>query len=210
MKRAMERIGYERVIAVPSGIPLADINWRPWAGGRKTVLYPSGSATERKGLEDFRIVAHSLAQEAAGVRFIAPNFPGDDVIPSMPYLPRQELLTLMRESYLVVLPIRWDEPFGLVAVEAMACGRPVVAYASGALPEIVLDGETGLLVPRGDTRALRAAVKSLLSDESRCAAMGVAARRRAETHFGVDRMTEGYLSVVREVCGPLPLRSGEN
>ncbi len=80
------------------------------------------------------------------------------------------------------------EPFGLVNIEAMAMGRPVVAFAHGALPEIVLDGETGLLVAPGDEAALAAAVVGLLGSPARRREMGQAGRTCAEQCFTAERM----------------------
>ena len=78
-----------------------------------------------------------------------------------------------------VMPSIWPEPQPLVTFEAMACGRPVVASATGGLPEVVIDGETGLLVPAGDVDALRDALRALLSDPVLRRRLGEAARRRA-------------------------------
>jgi len=77
-------------------------------------------------------------------------------------------------------------PFALL--EAMAAARPVVATTVGGVPELILDGQTGLLVPSKDPQALAEAVISLLKNPSRAEAMGVAARQRVLSHFTVDRM----------------------
>jgi len=77
-------------------------------------------------------------------------------------------------------------PFALL--EAMAAARPVVATAVGGVPELILDGQTGLLVPPKDPQALAEAVISLLKNSSRARAMGLAARQRVLSHFTVDRM----------------------
>ncbi len=93
------------------------------------------------------------------------------------------------------------EPFGLVNLEAMAMRKPVVAFAHGALPEIVLDGETGLLVQPGDEGALADAVLDLLSDPQRRSAMGAAARERVEAHFTAQRMVAEVDSALAAVLG---------
>lgn len=90
------------------------------------------------------------------------------------------------------------EPFGLVNIEAMAMGRPVAAFAHGALPEIVLDRETGLLVPPGDELALAEAVSVLLCDSSLRSKMGQAGRSRVEAHFTAQRMVEGVETTLGE------------
>ena len=97
-------------------------------------------------------------------------------------LPVDELARLYNESELLVSPSLY-EGFGLPAAEAMACGTPVVATTAGAFPEVIADGETGVLVPPADARALADAIASMLADPARRAAMGEAGVRRIERHF---------------------------
>lgn len=79
-----------------------------------------------------------------------------------------------------------DEPFGRVIVEAMAAARPVVAFAGGGVPEIVIDGETGRLVAPGDANAMADAMLDVARLPALAAQMGQAGRRRAEAHFSID------------------------
>jgi starch synthase len=76
------------------------------------------------------------------------------------------------------------EPLGIVNLEAMACGTAVVGSRTGGIPEVVADGETGLLVPPGEPEPLAAALNLLLSGPDRAAAMGHAGRKRAVAEFG--------------------------
>jgi alpha-maltose-1-phosphate synthase len=71
-----------------------------------------------------------------------------------------------------------------VNLEAMACGTAVVASRTGGIPEVVADGQTGLLVPPGEPEALAAALNALIRDPDRAAAMGRAGRKRAVAEFG--------------------------
>jgi glycosyltransferase involved in cell wall biosynthesis len=99
-----------------------------------------------------------------------------------------------RRAELLVHPARW-EGFGLALLEAMLAGKPVVATRVSATPEIVTDGETGLLVPPDDDEALTDAVLALLGDPARAAAMGEAGLARARSEFSVARMTERTAAV---------------
>lgn len=96
-----------------------------------------------------------------------------------------------RASCLLV-PIVWPEPFGLVMVEAMASGTPVIAFNAGAAPEIVVDGETGYVVE--DVDGMVEAVRRLDSiSPRRC-------RQHAEQRFGVSRMVDDYLRMYEGIC----------
>jgi glycosyltransferase involved in cell wall biosynthesis len=95
-------------------------------------------------------------------------------------------LAVLRGAAALLVPIRWDEPFGLTMVEAGACGVPVVAFARGAVPEIVADGRTGSTVPPGDVDAMCAAVERVpVIDRGTC-------RSHVEQNFAAARMTQGY------------------
>jgi glycosyltransferase involved in cell wall biosynthesis len=87
------------------------------------------------------------------------------------------------------------ESFGMSAVEAMACARPVVATANGALPELVQDGVTGSVVPRGDVDALAHALSTLTQDAERRRAAGAAARVRCEQLFDLRACAASYLEL---------------
>ncbi len=90
------------------------------------------------------------------------------------------------------------EPFGLSILEATAHGLPVVAWREGGPAEIVVDGETGLLVPPGDSAGLTAALDALLADTSRRAAMGARGRERAATAFNPSHAAASFLALLRE------------
>ena len=95
------------------------------------------------------------------------------------WLDADALLAAYARCDVCVVPAIWPEPFGIVAVEAMAAGRPVVASAVGGLASTVVDGETGLLVPPGDPAALAAALERLLDDRALAARLGASGRDRA-------------------------------
>ena len=99
----------------------------------------------------------------------------------------------LRRAELLVHPARW-EGFGLALLEAMLAELPVVATRVSSIPEIVVDGETGLLVPADDTAALAAAVSRVLDDPGD---LGLRGRQRAQDDFSVARMADRTLDVYR-------------
>lgn len=109
----------------------------------------------------------------------------------------------------VVVNCSQDEPFGRVLIEAMACGRPVVAFRSGAVPEIVQEGVTGVLVKFGDTAGMAEAILGLLRDRERGTAYGEAGRARVAARFSLQAATRGVEAVYAELAGQrLPAGGG--
>ena len=116
-------------------------------------------------------------------------------------LGRDEVRAAWRRAAVAVVPSRWDEPFGMVAIEALTAGVPVVASRVGALPELVRDHVDGLLVRPGDERDLGAAVERLLTDERLRTAMSAAARAgsvRFSANEVIPRVEAVYEHVIRE------------
>ena len=102
------------------------------------------------------------------------------LIPGM--LTKAEVIQILSHATAFVCPSEY-EPLGIVNLEAMACGCAVVASAVGGIPEVVVDGVTGLLVPPGDDAALSAAINALIRDPDRSAALGARGRERAVAEF---------------------------
>ena len=105
---------------------------------------------------------------------------------------------ILRACDVALLP-SWEEPFGRVVVEAMAMAVPVVATSVGGPAEIIRDGIDGLLVAPRQPEALAGAITWLLADESRCRAMGAAARTAAVERFGQERHGAGVTALYREL-----------
>jgi glycosyltransferase involved in cell wall biosynthesis len=102
------------------------------------------------------------------------------------------------------MPSVW-EGFGLVLLEAMAAGRPIVASRVATIPEVVLDGETGILVPPGDAPALAEALVQMAHDRQLAARLGEAGRRRLQQHFSLQKMVADTELLYRELAGDLEL-----
>jgi glycosyltransferase involved in cell wall biosynthesis len=151
-----------------------------------------GRMHETKGVFDAIAVAKQLKQKLLLVGSkgdqvywdtkIKPNL--DESISYAGFVPRNELYKYYRRAKAFLMPIHWEEPFGLVMAEAMACGTPVIAFRRGAVPEVVIDGKTGFIV---DTvEEMTQAVKKIDQiDRSVC-------RQHVEENFSIERMINNY------------------
>jgi len=101
----------------------------------------------------------------------------------------------------VVVSVPWYEPFGIVPLEAMACGVPVVAAAVGGLTDTVVDGVNGVLVPPRRPDALAAALTALLADPARRVDMGIAGAARARARYGWRRVAVATAQAYEDLLG---------
>ena len=111
-------------------------------------------------------------------------------------VPRTSLWTAMARAAVVVCPAKWDEPFGMAAAEAQACGTPVVAFKRGALSEVIVDDVTGFLVAPGDVQAAASAV-GRAAGISRSACRG-----HAEGHLDLERSLDAHERLYQRVVDP--------
>lgn len=143
--------------------------------------------------------------EARRLRQLARRHAVDDRVDFRGGVSRSEVSALMRSADLVV-SVPWYEPFGIVPVEAMACGVPVVATSVGGLLDTVVDGSTGCHVPPRTPARLAEALRDLLADEAGRARMGRAAAERAQ-RYGWERIASqthaAYLDVLDGVPAPI-------
>ena len=109
-----------------------------------------------------------------------------------------EIPAVLNEHSLVIMPSRWEEPFGLVALQAAQMARPIVASRTGALPEIVLDGVTGSLVPNEDLSAYIAVLRCYLNDPGLIARQGRQARAHVASHFSFPQLITNYANAYHD------------
>jgi UDP-glucose:tetrahydrobiopterin glucosyltransferase len=179
-----------------NGVPVARIPFAARPDADPYLLF-AGRMSPEKGVEDAIAIAARARRRlllAGGVydadyfaERIAPKL--NAAAPSVEYvgtLSRETLWRLMGGAEAVLCPVRWDEPFGLVACEAQAAGTSVVGYARGGLREVVADGVTGYLVPPGDLDAATEAVaRANALDRAAC-------RAHVARTFSLDAMLDGY------------------
>ncbi len=194
------------------------VDLRDFAGAKvstntkgKTILY-IGSLEERKGVK-YLIAAFSSIKSAIGnVKLVVVGSPlpgqkryADDLIKMSGDRdiiftgPRSDIYDIISSGDLLVLP-SLSEPFGRTIIEAMACGKPVVATNVGGIPEIVDDGKTGILVAPKNGKVISDAAVKILSDDRLAASMGAAGKKRVEDKFNIEaqvreieRMIDGTL-----------------
>ncbi|MDH6548725.1 glycosyltransferase [Streptomyces sp. SAI-041] len=182
--RLVPRKGFDRAIRALAAVPDAELLV---AGGPEPALLLAEPETER---------LCSIAREC-GVA---------DRVTLLGGVSRTRMPALMSEADLVLSVPRY-EPFGIVPVEAMACGTPVVATAVGGQLDTVADGVTGVLVPPDEDHDLGATVRELLDDPDRLARYGVAGRRRVLARYTWDRVADGVTRVYGAVSS-VPSLSG--
>lgn len=198
----------------PAGIP-------PSVNGSRdenTVLYV-GRLEQVKGIPLLLEAARLVVQKFPGARFIFagsshPTLPKEDVdamirsyslqnhVEQLGHVSRQGLIRLYRKAALCVVPSHY-ESFGLVALEAMACGIAVVATRVGGLPEVIKNGSTGLLVPPGDPNDLAGAISELLADPRKRARMGEAGSARARGKYSIEQISSINISMYEGIVARL-------
>jgi glycosyltransferase involved in cell wall biosynthesis len=112
--------------------------------------------------------------------------------------PRKDVPELMHAIDVFAMPSIW-EGFGLVLLEAMAAGRPIVASRVATIPEVVVDGETGILVPAGDPLALAEALATLADQPRLARQYGEAGRERLRSRFSIEKMVGDTELLYREL-----------
>jgi glycosyltransferase involved in cell wall biosynthesis len=173
-------LGARDVRVIPSGVDIpAEVG--PEATPPE-VLY-AGRLSAEKGVLDLVAAADGMKLVVAGDGPLRERVPG-----ALGFVPHHELSHLYERAAVVACPSR-REGFGVACAEAMAHGRPVVASAVGGLLDLVVDGETGILVPPGDVPALGAALSRLLGDADLRRCLGAAARGRAKELLSWERVT---------------------
>jgi glycosyltransferase involved in cell wall biosynthesis len=132
-----------------------------------------------------------------GMRKLARRLGVLDRIRFTGWLGAEALARELADASVVVMPSLWPEPFGLVGIEALAAGRPVIASATGGVGDWLVDGVNGLLVRPGDAPALAKALEELLCDPARQRAMGAAGREMVAARFSPERHVAALLDAYR-------------
>jgi len=187
-------LGAREVRVIPSGVELPE---RVGAEAEPAEVLYAGRLSAEKGVLELLDAAKGLNLVVAG------DGPLRDRIPfARGFVPHDELQQLYARAAVIACPSR-REGFGVACLEAMAHGRPVVATRVGGLLDLVVDGETGIVVPPRDPAALRSALERLLAAPDLRRKLGSAGRDRARTHFSWERVTDATLTAYAEAVGTM-------
>jgi starch synthase len=201
----------ERVHVIPIGVQLsdfADIDRERRFGTHERplrILFVGGEFARKGGPLLLDVFLERFASRGVELHLVTPTtgipehpqvFVYRDVRAFSP-----EWKRLYAECDVFVLPTRW-EAFGIVFVEAMAAGLPVIATSISAIPEIIADGETGLLIPKDDGDALAQRLEALLGNAALRRALGENGPRRVAAHFDAEKNAARFEDVFRHIARP--------
>lgn len=231
VERSLRILGVKRRIErLPNAVDLAELNERVWPKHRaerrvkrklnntRVVVGFVGKVSEKKGIEDFVDMAIRVGRRERKAAFFIFGHVRSHTEALIRRLRRRLALAHMNKRVfflgftqnieriypsldIVVVPSLADEPFGRVAVEAMAFRKPVIAYDSGASRELVVHGETGFVVPKGDVSKMSKAVLELFSPSKR-RQFGVAGRSRVEQHFSMPAHAQQLMELIHRYARP--------
>jgi glycosyltransferase involved in cell wall biosynthesis len=204
---------WRRIVPVdailPPYIPTREIHFSPTAGSGAVF---AGRFSPEKGAADAIAIARLAGVEidvfgdsydAAYTREQIDPWRAEPGVAVHAGVPQTVLWEAMARAAVVLCPARWEEPFGMVAAEAQACGAPVVAFRRGALPEVIVDGTTGFLVEPGDPRAAAEAVTGAPTLSR------LACRAHAERHLDIERSLDAHERLYERVASAgLAARTG--
>jgi glycosyltransferase involved in cell wall biosynthesis len=202
---ASQASAWRRVVPVdtilPPFVPTRSIRWSPSAGdgavfaGRLSPEKGAVEAIEIARAAGVRIDLYGDVYDAEDARERINPRRADPGVAVHPGVPRTAIWEKLARAAVVLCPAMWEEPFGMVAAEAQACGTPVVAFRRGALDEVILDGVTGLLVAPDDiAAAARAVNKTPELSRSLC-------RDHAERHLDLELSLDAHEHLYRRVAG---------
>lgn len=115
------------------------------------------------------------------------------------WVPHQELEPLYANAAMMVVPSRWPEPFGMVGIEAMARGRPVVGFAVGGIPDWLEHGKTGFLVAEADTAAMAEAIERILENRDLRSKLGEAAAQRVQQRYQPQLYLQQLMRILEKI-----------
>jgi glycosyltransferase involved in cell wall biosynthesis len=215
--------GINYVATIPHGIDIKR-TWKFDKAGGDTMIW-AGRAIKEKGINDLPKIVQKVRQPLAVFPLIKAETPKwfKEIVEGkrrqIPHLlikesiSRHKLAHEFQKSKILLFPIHWEEPFGLVLIEALASGTPIIAYARGSTPEIIVDGVTGFIInpspeeSKGDFIIKKTGIDGFCEaieriygmSDSEYRAMRLQCRLHVEKYFTVKQMTERYIETYKNV-----------
>jgi glycosyltransferase involved in cell wall biosynthesis len=192
-RRAWAAAGAGQVTVIRNGVPVFTVQEVPISA----VALLAGRLSPEKGFEDGIAAARAIGLQplVVGVPYDPSYQPDLDGVVVLPPQPRLRLWQLMAGASVTLLPVHWDEPFGMVGAEAQMAGCPVAGYARGGLVEIVEAGVSGFLSEPGDVNGLaQAALSATRLDRA-------AVRASAINRLGLDASLHAYEAALAAMAG---------
>lgn len=221
-----EQAGFsrDRVSVLPYFCPIEPLDRTRPLPDRPTILF-IGRARPTKGYRYFVealgrlpvdvqgiMVGDFSTESSASVRQLAAKWACSDRLELRPWAAREAIHDVYHEATVVVVPSVWAEPLGIVGLESLACGVPVVASDVGGVREWLIDGKTGRLVPAKDSSAIARVVTEILGSPDQGRALGQNGchliRTRFSTHDHVDELVRLYRAAIADRIGPTLTATG--
>jgi len=174
-----------------------DLNAFPFSESHDDYLLFTGRLQPEKGLAEAVQIAKMTGEK---LLIVGPPVTGaywdekvapylNEKIQYIGFVPREELFKYYQRAKATLVPIQWEEPFGLILTESMACGTPVIAFERGSIPEIVIEGKTGFIIKDNNLEVMADAVKKI--DQIK----RIDCRKHVEQNFSTQRMIDRYEEV---------------
>lgn len=218
MRQELLRNGFDsRRIEIHAPVPRTNESAKQASFSERNLIIYSGQIIRGKGVDvlleslarvraPFEVLIFGEGNHRACCEGLARKLGLVDPVHFKGYVPPEELETFYADASLAVVSSVWPEPFGVVGLEAMRHGLPVVAFTAGGIQEWLLHGENGFLAPWMDRAQFAARIEQLLNDKSLAREMGARGRRIAAEKFAFDRYISGleqmFLRVVEQSDKP--------
>ena len=206
IRERLEEAHFENIDVIHGGVPMCAA--RPLLSGPPRIGF-AGRLVPEKGLDVLLCACHLLIRDfpqlkldiagegpaTASARALVEELGLGDSVTFYGTLSQAKMERVLSRAWVQAIPSVWEEPFGMVAVEAAMRGTAAVASGTGGLAEVVIDGETGLHVAAGDSESLAEALKILLGNKALSERMGAAARLDALARLSLDRHVERFIDL---------------
>jgi len=201
ISNSQRTLGLNFVATVYNGV---DINkFKPAENPKRNYLFWAGRIIEKKGprealkiakaLKYPLIMAGKITEPQYFEKYIKNEIDGS-LIKLVGEIDENEMIKYFQQAKLTLAPIKWNEPFGLIPVESMACGTPVIAYANGGLKETVVDKKTGFLVKEeeGIEKLIKRTQELLRLKPDKYKKMASQSRKHVVENFSLEKMVDNY------------------